>query len=114
MKLRLHGSTLRLRLGEADVARFRDTGRVERAIAFGAEPGASLVYVLESSADAQHVGATFADGRITVRIPQPLAHEWATGDDVSLAAEQPLGDGVPALRILIEKDLPCEPGHGQR
>lgn len=114
MKLRLHGSTLRLRLSEADVARLRETGRVEHAIAMGAEPGASLVYALETSASAPELHATFAHGRITVLVPDSTAHRWATGDDVSLAAEQPVGDGVPALRILVEKDLPCDPGHGKR
>ena len=37
---------------------------MEQAVAFGPQPGASLVYRLESSAEARQVRASFADGRL--------------------------------------------------
>ena len=43
----------------------------------GAEPGASLVYALETSASAPELHATFAHGRITVLVPDSTAQRIA-------------------------------------
>ncbi|HEX5832176.1 MAG TPA: hypothetical protein VFY16_14430 [Gemmatimonadaceae bacterium] len=112
MKLRIKGNTLRLRLTRSEVARLSDTGRVEDAIAFGAEPGETLTYALEASPDAPTVGARLADGRITVRLPADAARRWVDTDQVGIEAEQRTGAGdrEAALQILVEKDWACIDG----
>ena len=99
MKLRLKGGTLRLRLTRPEVDRLGDGGRVEEVTAFG--PGERLVYDVESSAEASAVGARFADGRITVRIPAAAARTWAASDAVGISGTQ------GTLTILVEKDFAC-------
>lgn len=112
MKLRIKGNTLRLRLTRPEVARLHDTGRVEDAITFGAEPGETLTYALEASPDAAEVSARLSDGRITVWLPSDAARRWADTDQVGIEAEQRTGagDGSAALQILVEKDWACIDG----
>jgi hypothetical protein len=110
VKLRIRGDSLRLRLSRTEVATLAERGRVEDAITFDATTGAALRYALDASADASAVAAHFADGRITVVLPLPVAHRWTSSEQVSVSAEQPLDAGDAAagvLTILVEKDFPC-------
>ena len=104
MKLRLHGSSLRLRLSQAEVAQFSKTGYVEQSVAFG--PGSSLCYILESSSKIASPRAVFQNGELRVQISCAAAKEWATTDRVGVSGEQSLPGGKP-LSILIEKDFKC-------
>jgi len=55
--------------------------------------------------------AEYADGTMTIRLPQGAATAWANGDEVSLYAEQDTGGSEP-LALLVEKDFEClSPGH---
>src|SRR5438093_3090873 len=98
MKLRIRGSSIRLRLTQAEVAHVAGEGRVEDAIAFG--PGERLVYALVS-ADVPALRARYAAGRIEVAAPSVLAREWAASERVGMEGEQ--GE----LKILVEKDFAC-------
>lgn len=101
MKLRVRGDSLRLRLGQGEVARFAAEGALAEATGFG--PGSELVVAL---AFGDRLGATFEGSRITVAVPAELARRWAASDDVGLEGTQSIGDGR-ALRILVEKDYAC-------
>lgn len=105
MKLRILDDSLRLRLPQGEVAALRSTGRVEATIRFGPGPQQRLVYALVVAPDAQRISATLTDREIVVYLPKAAAHAWADGDEVSLHAEQSLGDGV--LSVLVEKDFKC-------
>ena len=105
MKLRILDDSLRLRLPHGEVRQLRDTGRVEAAIRFGPGPEQRLVYALVAVPDAQRISATLTDREIAVHLPRALVHAWADGDQVSLHAEQSLGEGT--LQILVEKDFKC-------
>lgn len=98
MKLRFHGSTLRLRLSRIDVAELARSGRVEETVTFA--PGQSLTYCLESGPEAK-LSAAFDGSKIAVRVPQPEARRWMETDQVGIE-----GSGG-TLHILIEKDFEC-------
>jgi hypothetical protein len=103
MKLRIRGSSIRLRLSQAEVARFTETDRVDDAIAFG--PGQRLTYSLVA-ADVSAPTASFDVGVIVVSLPRDRARAWATGDDVSIDAKQHVAPDE-TLSILVEKDFAC-------
>ena len=46
------------------------------------------------------------DREVAVHLPREVAHAWADGDEISLRAEQSLGDDR-SLSLLIEKDFKC-------
>lgn len=105
MKLRILDDSLRLRLPQSEVQRLRTTGRVEATIRFGPGPEQRLVYALVVVPQAQRISATLTDREIAVHLPESIAHAWVDGDEVSLKAEQSLGEGT--LALLIEKDFKC-------
>ncbi|MDB5354732.1 MAG: hypothetical protein JWN24_1185 [Phycisphaerales bacterium] len=106
MKLRIRGNSIRLRLGQSEVRRLLVGGSVEESTAFGPSEQQRFGYSLCVSLDLPDVSASFADGRIIVRVPMTMVREWATTDQVSIDAIQPAGDDGQ-LRILIEKDFEC-------
>jgi len=105
MKLRILDDSLRLRLPQGEVQQLRTTGRVEATVRFGPGPDQRLVYALVVVPGAQRISATLTDREIAVHLPESIAHAWADGDEVSLKAEQSLGEGT--LSLLIEKDFKC-------
>ncbi len=110
MKLRIRGSSLRLRLTRGEVAALRESGRVEDRAVFA--PGAELVYALVRSADAPGVAATFVSGRVLVTVPDAVARAFCDTDQVGFDAEQVAG--ATTLRILVEKDFAClKPREGE-
>ena len=104
MKLRLKGDSVRLRLGPAEVHRLVEVGSVAEQTRFGP---ASLAYVVELSAAADVVGATFDGRTLRVSVPAVAGRRWAaSAEAVEIRADQPAGDGR-RLTILIEKDFEC-------
>ena len=106
MKLRLKGNSLRLRLGQSEVARLRDGGILEEATVFGPLGGQRLLYTLSIANAGQSISASFDGGRVHVHIPSDMVRRWAGSDDMSVSGSQPTGDGR-SLHILVEKDLEC-------
>ncbi len=104
MKLRIRDNSLRLRLTQTEVGTLRADGRVTATTAFPG--GASLEYSLQCDDDVAELTATMHDGRITVRVPKAMAHEWADSDQVSLRGDRAFDDGQ-SLRLLVEKDFTC-------
>ena len=99
MKLRIHDNSIRLRLNRSEVARLRETGRVQDAVKFGS--GAAFSYSLESSAACLSPHALFSDGGLRVIVPEQQARHWAASEEVGMEAQ----NTQPA--ILIEKDFQC-------
>lgn len=106
MKLRMRGGSVRLRLTRSEVTLFKEVGRIEERVEFGALPSQRLVYVLESSIEVEEINASYQDQCIFVRVPQELAGLWANTDRIGIEGRQALGEGL-FLRILIEKDFAC-------
>lgn len=105
MKIRIQGNSIRLRLSQADVRTFAETGVVEERLQFGLSPGESLVYKLEQ-ADIRQFAATFEDNRISIAVPAETGSNWAATAMVGMESEISLGENK-ALRILVEKDFKC-------
>ena len=100
MKLRIQGSTLRLRVTQNEVAQLRDRSCVKSSIEIA--PGRPLVYLLEASFDANAVSATFDGQDIRVMVPMRVMTEWIQSDQVSLRGLSQAG-----VQVLIEKDFQC-------
>jgi len=99
MKLRIQGSSLRLRLTRSEVAGLHEGGVVEQTAKFAT--GSVLTYRVRTRDSGGSIRAELADGAITVNVPAPTVTAWATSDDVGITAR----DGM--LSIAIEKDFRC-------
>src|SRR3954469_19629745 len=106
MKLRLHGNSVRLRLGQREVRRLAQEGIVEETTVFGPTATERFTYELRSPADERTVSCSFGAGRLTIAVPRALVQRWASTDDVGIDASVEAGGGE-MLRILIEKDFEC-------
>lgn len=112
MKLRTRAGSIRLRLGQREVARLAEEGAVEEAIVIGPGPEDRLVYRLAlDDAQPELARARLAGARLEVRLAAAEARRWATGADVGLEAVQ--GSGPTALAILVEKDFACLEPRGE-
>ena len=115
MKLRIRGNSIRVRMGEREVAELAKDGRVSDSIQFSVSPPTSLAYTVVTAPDEKEITARFAGTEITVTVPSGAAKEWANSEQVGLSREQPTGSGL-SLAILIEKDFRCltpRPGEDQ-
>jgi hypothetical protein len=106
MKLRIQGNSLRLRVSEAEVAQFRETGHVEEVVIFGPTRKESLHYALIKSYENSEVTASFAENNITIYVPAAIASDWVHSEHNGFAAWLPNGT-EKGLKILVEKDLDC-------
>ncbi|SHI38548.1 hypothetical protein SAMN02745146_0723 [Hymenobacter daecheongensis DSM 21074] len=105
MKLRFEVNSLRLRLSEAEVRQFAETGRVAVVVSLGPTAAESLTYALER-VEAGELRVSGGAGTITVKVPAALANHWTTTDENGLTATLMVAENQP-LRILVEKDLDC-------
>jgi hypothetical protein len=109
MKLRLEENSVRLRLSEAEVAQFAQTGRVAYTIDFGPAPDQTLLYALEklpATDPATAVRVRYAAGVLAVEVPAALAQEWTNTEKNGFSSQIIVAEGRE-LRILVEKDLDC-------
>lgn len=104
MKLRIKGNSIRIRLDRRDIERLVREGRVVDALQFG--PGLEFSYAVEvAPAPRERPEASYAEGKITLRIDPADASEWLEGDRVGFDHKQPVDGGV--IRVLLEKDFAC-------
>ena len=106
MKLRIQGNSLRMRITNAELNLFRETGQVEEAIAFGPAEEQKLRYVLLKAPEYSNLQVSFNPNRVTVHVPAETATNWANSEQNGF--EGFIDNGTPkGLKILIEKDLDC-------
>jgi hypothetical protein len=105
MKLRVTKNSIRLRLSQTDVERFRETGLVDEELVIAPGISGSLTYRL-ARGNGSAVSATLEGTILTVSIPADEADDWTATDRVGIEGSQP-GDNGPSLSILIEKDFAC-------
>ncbi len=103
MKLRIRGSSLRLRLSQGEVRTLAERGEVEDAIAFPG--GARLAYRVSADGKITDISVSYIDNLIHVRIPEALVAQWYGTDLVTLSGSQPTVSGE--LRVMVEKDFAC-------
>lgn len=104
MKIRIRDNSIRLRLTRTEVDTVCSEGMVSARVSFPG--GAVLDYVLESTAAVVKPTARFGDGALAVSLPESEVQDWASTEQVSIAAEEILDDG-DYLKILVEKDFAC-------
>ena len=103
MKLRIKGSSLRLRLTQGEVHSLETAGEVAEQVHFGG--GARLTYRLRTDGKSREISASYGDNVIDIRVPRETALTWAHTDQVTLSHAEAVADGE--LRVIIEKDWNC-------
>jgi hypothetical protein len=103
MKLRIKGSSLRLRLTQGEVRTLETAGEVAEQVHFGG--AARLTYRLRTDTRNGQISASYADNVIDIRVPREMVLTWSRTDQVTLSHAQASGD--EELRIVIEKDWNC-------
>ena len=104
MKLRLKGNSIRVRLDRRDIEGLVDQGRIDDALRFG--PGQVFSYAVEVGvAPRDRPKASYADGRLTIRIDPEDVEEWLASERVGFDHQQVVDGGV--VRVLLEKDFAC-------
>ena len=103
MKLRIQGSSIRLRLKQAEVTALGRDGRVTDHTEL---PGGLRFSYLLEPADVQAVAVEWQERELRVRIPRPAAEEWVGSEQVGIEASIAT-QGSDDLRVLIEKDFKC-------
>ena len=105
MKLRFEDNSIRLRLSEAEVAHFAETGRVAVVVPLGPTEHENLTYALERT-ESEEFRITHGAGAIVVKVPAALAAHWTSTDQTGLSATLMMVQNQP-IKVLIEKDLDC-------
>lgn len=106
MKIRIQGNSIRLRLQQNEVAALSTSGSVEDRLAFGPDKATQhLVYRLEAAAISS-MTATFADGCVTVQLPETDARDWLSNQVVGFAHEV-VTQGDDRIHVTVEKDFKC-------
>ena len=104
MKLRIRGNTLRLRLTRGEVDAVGAGEVVTETLQVG--PASRLTYAIEPRADVLVPSAAFTGARLTIVVPDGIAAQWATSEQVGIDAQVPNGE-AGGLSITIEKDFAC-------
>lgn len=103
MKLRIKGSSLRLRLTQGEVRKLESGGEVAEQVHFGG--GSLLTYKLATESRLAQISASYGNNTIDIRVPRAAAVDWARTDQVTLSHAEPVAGGE--LRVVIEKDWNC-------
>jgi hypothetical protein len=106
MKLRLKGSTLRLRVTRSELARLQVGQRIEETVLFPNSSDTSLSYTLEVGSHSQPVQVAFASQQIVVSISEDQLTSWSGEHQVGIYASLPVTENTN-LEVAIEKDFAC-------
>lgn len=110
MKLRIKGSTLRIRLSKTEVEKIAKGFLVEEVVHFGDE--VTLKYAFSSDKN-NHLKASFEKQTIHIFSPEDQVKIWAE-DENKVGFEHTINhkDGT-SLHILVEKDFQCLTERGE-
>jgi hypothetical protein len=106
LKLRIRRNSIRLRLGESEVAKLVRGERVTEDVQFSQSPPIALTYSLATSSQDTQIAARLAANEIQITVPVDLAKQWGNSGDVGMSHEQRVGTDA-TLSIVIEKDFRC-------
>lgn len=96
MKLRLQGSTLRLRLRRSDIEMLAESGEVREVVSF---PQGEWFYSLVLDDAATSPSAEMNGNEIRVRLPRQQGLSWCHSTDVAISNSAV----IPA--VLVERDF---------
>ncbi len=103
MKLRIKGSSIRLRLTQGEMRTLAESGTVEESVPF--PDGAALTYRLRRGGTVAAISATYGANVLEILVPEPLVRQWYETDLVTLENTVAVPGGQ--LRITLEKDFAC-------
>ncbi|RPD41382.1 DUF7009 family protein [Chitinophaga barathri] len=103
MKIRIRGNSIRYRLDQADVARIRETGKVEEHTWIGAH---ALHFCIRSRENLFAPAVKLEGWGVHLGIPAPYFSQMLDTDETSLDFSLKNPDGSE-LKILVEKDFKC-------
>ena len=106
MKLRLKGSTLRLRVTRSELVRLQAGQRIEETVLFPNSSDASLRYTLEVGSHSQPVQVAMLSYQIVVSISEDQLTSWSGEHQVGIYASLPVSEETN-LEVAIEKDFAC-------
>jgi hypothetical protein len=104
MKIRIKGNSIRYRLTKTEIANFGEQGCLEERTSF--INGAFFSYTLQRKPGIENLEAALGENRITLFVPETMAHEWTTTEVIGFDHKMEIGNGVH-LFLLIEKDFVC-------
>lgn len=104
MKIRIRGNSIRIRLSRTEVENFGRDGHLQEQAWFSPDRAFSYVLVRKSGIDA--LAADIADNTITMYVPEHIATEWVTTEQVGYSNHMNIGNGEQ-LFLLLEKDFKC-------
>lgn len=102
MKIRLHGTSVRLRLSVSEIAAFARGEGVESGTHF---PDGSVLGCRLALGAGTEPTVCFVASQLEVVVPREAGVVWAAGEEITMAWNLEAADAV--LRLLVEKDLPC-------
>jgi len=105
MKIRIKGNSLRLRLTQSEVTQFGESGVVSDSLHFPGSDSMQLTYTIERGAS-ESINVDFAGNEIKLSVPEQLANNWTSTEQVGFEQKLPLNDGEQLL-VLVEKDFQC-------
>jgi hypothetical protein len=108
MKLRIAGSSLRLRVSPSDLARLMESGRIEETIRFAADADAHFTFALEQSEAQSDISIRSQPQGVIVVLPAVAAREWAEGEGVGIYGS--VDAAGQKLELRVEKDFACLDG----
>ena len=110
MKLRIKGSSIRLRLTQTEVKEIAEGRACVEELCFA--PGKSLKYSLVGTTEAAE-NVEYSGTSLCVQIPQKDLVRWASSEEVGIEFFQENGES-DQLKILVEKDFAClKPREGE-
>ncbi|MEO6358353.1 MAG: hypothetical protein ABIU77_09760 [Ferruginibacter sp.] len=108
MKIRISGNSLRFRLKQTEVKRFRDEGEIKEEILFGMLPADQLAFVLKAGLS-DYFTIIWESNTVCVEVPESVWTEWSSTDLVGFEKDITTGKGH-TIRVLVEKDFVCLDG----
>lgn len=97
MKIRIKDNTVRLRLTQTEVSTLKETGEISSKTEFFDH---TFYYILKIS-DEKNLSASFAEGKVLVKVPSQTVHNFCSSDEVGFEGES------GKVKILVEKDFVC-------
>ena len=102
MKIRIEDNSVRMRLRKSEVSKLSEEGFICATTVF---PEQIFEYCLKADSGIGDLEASFADGKIIVRLPESWVQTWP--DSPTVGFETSFKVGAASLHILIEKDFVC-------
>jgi hypothetical protein len=106
MKLRIKGSSVRLRVLRPEASTLIETGSIEERVYFTPSDQSAFTYALKTESGLSKVQLRYEEAKITVVLPAEIASRWADTDQVGIYAAVDL-ERHGRLDIIVEKDFAC-------